>query len=304
MKLTEILKSKNISDSSIKLYEANLKRLNDNKPITNLKFLKSPEVILEKIKDKSKSTIRSYIIAILSLLKELPKTEKLYKSYYEYLIQYNKELAINNGKSEKQKENWIEQSEVLNIFNELSQTIQILLKKKKINVIEYNEILKWIILSLYTLQPPRRNLDYLKLKVIKNYKDDMDKEFNYLDLTNKKFIFNNFKTASTYKSQIIDISPELYSNILLFLKIHPNKTELKTDNVYFLVDHDGKHLDKNGITKNLYKIFKKKVGASMLRNIYLTDKYSDKLKELKTDASLMGTSSSTIENQYVKQADA
>ena len=38
----------------------------------------------------------------------------------------------------------------------------------------------------------------------------------------------------------------------------------------------------------------------MLRNIYLTSKYSNNLNELQKDAKAMGTSASTIENQYVK----
>ena len=41
----------------------------------------------------------------------------------------------------------------------------------------------------------------------------------------------------------------------------------------------------------------------MLRNIYLTSKYSDNLKELKDDATNMGTSSNTIQNQYIKLDD-
>jgi uncharacterized protein YukE len=38
----------------------------------------------------------------------------------------------------------------------------------------------------------------------------------------------------------------------------------------------------------------------MLRNIFLTDKFGTELKELKDTAEEMGTSSNTIQNQYVK----
>jgi hypothetical protein len=38
----------------------------------------------------------------------------------------------------------------------------------------------------------------------------------------------------------------------------------------------------------------------MLRNIYLTNKYSGKVAELNADATQMGTSASTIQNQYIK----
>jgi len=38
----------------------------------------------------------------------------------------------------------------------------------------------------------------------------------------------------------------------------------------------------------------------MLRNIYLTDKFKEPMNELKATATAMGTSSSTIENNYIK----
>jgi hypothetical protein len=56
----------------------------------------------------------------------------------------------------------------------------------------------------------------------------------------------------------------------------------------------------NDITKRLNKIFGKKIGASMLRNIYSTDKFSDLAKELKNAAAQMGTSPQMLLNQYTK----
>ena len=48
----------------------------------------------------------------------------------------------------------------------------------------------------------------------------------------------------------------------------------KTSNIPFLVYNDGKEFNKiNSITRILNKIFDKKIGSSMLRHIFLTDKY-------------------------------
>ena len=47
-------------------------------------------------------------------------------------------------------------------------------------------------------------------------------------------------------------------------------------------------------------LFNKKIGSSMLRNMYLTDKYSNQNEEKIKDAKMMGTSVSTIDNQYTK----
>ena len=44
----------------------------------------------------------------------------------------------------------------------------------------------------------------------------------------------------------------------------------------------------------------KKIGSSMLRNMYLTNKYGDLMKELKTDVSDMGTSVGVAMNNYIK----
>jgi len=139
--------------------------------------------------------------------------------------------------------------------------------------------------------------------VVRGYTPEMDKAFNYLDLDNKKFHFNNYKTNKTYSTQTTDISEELYSVIIKFLKFHPEFKQLKKKGCSFpfLVDANNIQFEtKNSITRILNKIFTKKIGSSMLRNIYLTSKYSDNLNELQKDAKAMGTSASTIENQYVK----
>ena len=44
------------------------------------------------------------------------------------------------------------------------------------------------------------------------------------------------------------------------------------------------------ITRILNKIFGKNIGSSMLRNIYLSNKYGDMVDELKSDTKDMGTS--------------
>jgi hypothetical protein len=57
----------------------------------------------------------------------------------------------------------------------------------------------------------------------------------------------------------------------------------------------------NSITRILNKLFNpKKVGSSMLRHIYLTEKYGDKLNELEDDAEAMGTSTNMAQSTYIK----
>ena len=54
------------------------------------------------------------------------------------------------------------------------------------------------------------------------------------------------------------------------------------------------------ITSLLQSIFDSKVPSSMLRKIYLTDKYSDVMKEMSKDVEAMATSKETAQTNYIK----
>lgn len=300
----EKLKNKGITESSLKLYSSNIKRLNDGEIPKNLNFLKEFDTIIKKLEKYKPNTQRSYLISIVSLLKEEPKMKKHYDKYYELMMQYNKDLQTNTEKSESQKTNWIDQEDVLKTYDELKTVVFPLIEKKKLTEREYNDFLSFVILSLYCLQPPRRNADYQLCLVVKKYDaESFDKKFNYLDLTSWKFYFNNYKTAGTYKCQVVDVNDDLKDVLQTYLtKISPLRAELKKKQpIYLLSNYEGQPLTAiNAITRILNKIFGKKIGVSMLRNIYLTSKYSGKISQLNEDATAMGTSSNTIQNQYVK----
>jgi integrase len=302
-KLYEFLKDKNITESSLKLYLNNLRRLNGGVFPKSFSFLKNVDKILEDLEKYKPNTRRSYLISIITTLKHDPKQKKLYNKYYEHLEKYNKQSSSNNEKSDTQKKNWIEQSEVKEIYDNLTEEIQPLLEKKKLQPSEYEKMLRWVVLSLYTLQKPRRNADYQKCLVVKKLPVKMNLDYNYLDLDTKKWYFNNYKTKGTYKTQEMPINEEVMKMINSYLNFHPMKKQFKNKNavIPLLVDYQGEPFTvNNAITRILNKIFGKKIGVSMLRNIFLTDKFGDEMKELKEDSVAMGTSSSTIQNQYVK----
>ena len=134
--------------------------------------------------------------------------------------------------------------------------------------------------------------------------DMTDTKFNYLDLKNKQFIFNNYKTDNKYNTIEIPIEPDLLKVIQTYLKHHPPKSKMKNKkyDVHFLVWIDGEPINKSGdITKILNKIFGRKIGSSMLRNIYLSSKYSGMMKSLKEDTAHMGTSVDVVINTYIKK---
>jgi integrase len=71
--------------------------------------------------------------------------------------------------------------------------------------------------------------------------------------------------------------------------------------IKLLVGADGTPLTAvNVITRLLNRVFGKKIGSSMLRHIYLSDKYKDTIDEMKTDAAAMGHSVGQ-QRAYVKK---
>jgi integrase len=293
-----------ISATSRKLYLYNLTKLNGGKAVSNLKFLSNAD-LLDKINEAKPNTRRTYLISVVSALKDRPeaKFKKLYAKFYEQLVNLNKELKDNTEKTPKVKENWVEQGDVKEIQQKLHEIIPKIQNKKKVSPEEYDELLKLVVLSLYTLQAPRRNKDYVDMSIVK--KVPADTEHNYLDISEWKWIFNNYKTEKTYKQKVVDIPEDLKDILKVYLKFHPDAKELKKKlpekESHFLMKADGTGITTStDMTRMLNKIFGKKIGCSMLRSIFLTDKYGKMAEEMKDDTSAMGTSVDTALNNYIK----
>jgi hypothetical protein len=157
--------------------------LNEGKEIKNLNFLSKPEIV-DKLENLTPNTRRTYIIAVVSSLKDRPeaKYKKLYNKYYKMLVDFNADLKSNTTKSDKQKENWITQEKVMRKCNDLGEITAEIKGKRKITEKQYTQLLHAVVLGLYCLQPPRRNSDYTKMLVVKKVPDNA--EYNYLDMKN------------------------------------------------------------------------------------------------------------------------
>jgi len=294
LNIEELFKCKDLTKSSIDSYKAKLKKLNENKPVKNLNFLNNIDNIKEIIKDYKPNTQRNYIIAATSILKcslnqnKTKKTEILYNEYSKILDEYNTNLKDQTAMTETENANWINKDELENVYNDLKNGY-------KDNKQTYQN---YLLLSLYYLQAPRRNRDYQLLKIASKYSDNLSNEFNYFDIKRKKFIFNNYKTAKKYNRQEVEINEELFNIIMSYIKSFKLKdgdfllNDLKTNEPY---------KNTNSITLLLNRIFKKKIGASMLRKMYLTNKYGEQEKALKADSTAMGTSTGVIQTNYIKK---
>ena len=279
-----------ISDSSKKLYTHNLKKLNDGNEIKNLNFLKKTELIEEKLNKLKPNTMRSYLISIVSVLKNRDKYKKTKDFYYKKMMDMNSTLRDNTDKTQKEENNWLTQEEINEKFNDLYKIVDEINNKRKLKAGQYDKLLDCLILGLYVTMPPRRNLDYVKMVV---GEDGDDKELNYYH--NGVMYFNRYKTSKTYNQQTAEVPDELMKVIKLYMKFKPKDTN------WFLINNKGNNIDTSvEMTRRLQNIFGRKISSSMLRKIYLTDKYSDNAEGLKADASKMATSVNTINNNYIK----
>jgi hypothetical protein len=313
--LTQLMKDKKqLSDSSIQAYLRNLKKLNNDEIFKNFNFLKDVEQIQKKLDGYKENTKRNYLISIVSALSlnNKPTIKKMHDKYYELMMKKNEEInkEVNpNDLTETQEKNWMSWKQVKEKYDELEKDVDNFYKQKEISDNQYNTLLAYTILSLYIHQAPRRNKDYQIMLLTNQYEPQDPKHNNYLDINKKIFIFNNYKTSNKYGSQIINISDDLWKSLLKYFKHHKlvnfkQKVISVTDNDegdYFLVYRNGKPLDKvNSITRILNKIFGKAIGSSMLRHIFLTDKYGDTLEQAEKDAKEMAHSSG-MQKDYIKK---
>lgn len=306
-----LVSDRGVSESTANLYLRTLLMLNDKKPFTTLAFLKKRDAIASKLEtyaDSTKKGILAAIVSILSLYKDKATYKSIYKHFYDLMMAKSKEVkeaesARAGEKSEKQKENWSSWEEVKKTEEELYKEAAELMNRKHLTAPEAEKLLQCVVLSLYTKIQPRRNQDYLNMLVVKKWSEDMSADHNYLDLTGNQFVFNKYKTAKKYGVQKIAIPSDLLDILVPYLKHNPLWKESKGKAaVPFLVSPGGVPITAlNGITRILNKIFGKKIGSSMLRTIFLTDKYSDLKEEQEADSKAMGHSVALQQGTYVKE---
>jgi len=303
-----LVAERKIAESTANAYVKVLYALNERKPFKNLTFLKANDSIDKRVSEYAESTQRSVlasIVSVLSLFKDKPTFKKPYSHYYDEMMAKSKvarEEETKNEKTETQKNNWLTWDEVEKHKKELDEKVSKFAKSKVLTPAEYDTLLQFIVLALYTEVQPRRNQDYLDMYVVKKWSETMPKDKNYLDLSTKHFVFHKYKTAKKYGIQTEEIPERLWSSVSLFLKHHPGwkvvanrKTPVK-----LLVQHGGEPIVAvNAITRCLNRIFGKKVGSSMLRHIYLSDRYGDTLAEMKKDSEAMGHSLD-VQKGYIK----
>jgi len=297
MDLAKIIEEKrpNLTKSSVITYVSILKNLFkknvDKDTEMNMEWFENENKILDILKDKPSKNRKTTLSALVVLVGK-EKSEKFSKQMMEDKGIYDKSLD-NQEKSAKQEKNWVTLDEIETIFNELNDEAKHLMKKDNLKMEELQIIQNLVIVVLMSglFIVPRRLLDYACLK-IKN----VDLKKNYYDSKKHELVFNVYKTAKTYGEQRIKIESKILINLLKnWIEMNP------TD--YLLFDMNKNFLTPVKLNQRLNRIFKKKIGCSLLKSVYYTDLYKGMpaLSELKKIEEQSGNSIGVQLASYVKK---
>lgn len=299
-----------LAQTTLDAYHSSLRILyknvtgNDAKSVSDLYKLFFSKTGMRKVMSalqKVKYSLRKARLAsILALCENGTKNEEdICEVYREMMlkdIQTHNEQSESQEKTETQEKHWKSMQELKEEYEKLKQEALPLLKRKasEIKRKEYDTLQKYVMASLYILQSPRRIKDY-QLLVWK--KDD---ELNWIDWDKRQFVFNAYKTTKTYGTQRVDIDSEELLKILKLWEKKKKALRIKSDFVFS--DRDGKAFTQPSFTKELNSIFGKGISASMIRHIYLSDKFENMpaIRELKETAEELGHSTNQL-LQYIKK---
>jgi len=290
-----------LTENTAVQYVKRVMRLNRNKTFTNLSFLRKYKEIMEYMKEEkfADSSIESYIAMIISVFQKLPsKQNDKARIEYENILNNPNDYFVKRDRSvktEAQKESWLSKEEFDEYVNRATEKgLTASRKKKNFTTKDYNDLLNYFVISLYTLLPPRRNKEYMNMKI-------NTEEGNRLDTKNMEMIFTDYKTATTKKKKKTDLKeyPQFVKVLKLYLKRKPESD-------YLLVNHEGQNFKQtNTMTRLLNKIFGgNKVSSTAIRSMYLTTKYGgEQNNEMKKDATAMGHSIQQQQTTYIKNDD-
>lgn len=304
-------KRPHLKENTIKQYLIHLGKLQKLFDTEDFNFLNKPDDIKDKISERHYTSQRNTYNAIIVLLNAIDKDEKLKPLIEKYSVlrdelndKYSEEQSTGII-SDKQKNNFVDISEVNKMIDTMANEIKSLnLKKKKDNLTSKEKALLqvFIIFNIYTRLPLRNDvagMEAITKRAYNKLKDDDKKSKNFLvvEKNNMFFVLNKYKTAKKYEELKIDIPADLKKLLRYYLKVNGMGVLFKSST--------GKALTRNALSQLLIKTTKKymgkSIGSTMLRKIYLSSKYGDMKEELEKDNAIMGHSKEVALDTYVKK---
>jgi hypothetical protein len=276
-----------VKNNSVELYLTSyinlIKKAGSDNPKILLDYIKNAN-----IKDRTK---HNYLNAIVSLQKHNPDVItgdiSALKEYRDTLQKSINESVKEDNITEKQREvmDKVSWKDILSLIDKL--------KDKKDS--DHTALEEYILLSL--MNPPLRN-DLQEVRVAHNKKDCHDNCVLVPKKGDVVLYIRDHKTTSRGGKPIIrELDNSLGRDV----------RQLVSDGrSHLFVDRSRKPYTSSAFTHMMNRIFKKHIGtpvsSTLLRKIYLTDKYSGykkKAREMAEDAEQMGHSVATQQTNYV-----
>jgi hypothetical protein len=312
-----IQERRNIKPNSIRAYLISIKKIHnaiftDESEMENVDFLTDDEKVYDAIKDLKLTTQKNYLSAIIVALDATDpiKYQEEIENYRDYLDKLSTELKIQintNEKTEEQEKNWVSMKQLKKVMNKYKADLNdrgvFKMNKDEISKKQKDILQMWVVANLYLHNdnPPVR-LDYGDMRVIaeRDYNEMTDDELkkNYLVVktrAKKYFHFGDYKTHSTYGNQSIPVGKILNSVLNIWIKFN--------DSGYLLVDTKNNGMNSNQLSKYINKVFQptgKKVSATLLRHIYLSENHPVAENQKKIDDAQKMLHSIQQQNEYAK----
>jgi len=314
-----------LKDTTIASYKSTAKTMARNYGVTQLSATWAKanlDAIMEDLSGGTHShkTSRCSILLLLFSPKARRAPSKKFRTAYhrvnEFLLKTNDEYITKKQtqkKTPREDENWIAWTEIQKYLAKWQKVVlsDMKLKDGPQTNADFAELQRLVVLALYVYVPPRR-LDYAGMQVIDEqlYRKikvlKQERRRNYLVVKNKTtklFSFGSECNKSKLKHGQTCLTVKVPSplNRILNVWLEHNQTGV------LLLNAKDEPLSKNGLGKIIRTIFmnrfNKRVGASLLRKIFLSFTFSeDTTYKLKMDiAALMNHSPSTATIHYVKK---
>lgn len=317
---------KTVKDSSLKIYINNLtsvnKLMNNGEVEDGYDWLKDMNKVIKKLEEKQLNftTVRNYLNAIILYLfvitdsfddekkGSLDSLIKEYEAERDKLNLQYEELNASGSWTSNQEQNMLTKEDLNNVITQIANEIKSQKLKQTLvtNVKQKGLLQTYLLLTIHSSLPIRNELGNCLVMKKREYNkvtetDKNSKNFLVIEKSKMYFSFNNYKTSKTYQERYIDIPPHLKKIIRFYLRFFPGEQ-------YLLCKWDGSPIGSNNVSQLLTKQFKKRIGKSvsttLLRKLYLSDKYLPVKEQLQTDNHNMGHSAGTALKYYVKKNPA
>jgi hypothetical protein len=298
--------SRKMSQSSVDLYASRVRiiflQFGGKNSLTE--YFNGYARVIKNIEKKypNPNTLKTSLWSIITVLAALGGKEQAIK---KYTGKYNEtvgaiERDANDEKNAKEEENWMTMTEIHEKREAMKEGL-----RGKVGAGLFDAFQQYMVLSLYTLMPPLRN-DFVDVLVYGGTGDDvaMDEDKNYIFLDESKLVMNKFKTKGSFGRQTIILPEALTAIITEWMKIRVGiYADLRDRRELLFNVVKMTPMGRSNMPSYMNKIFGRHISTSMLRKIYLSEKYPvvSPSKEMERDAAAMLHSIRTQQFVYRKR---